>query len=1424
MLRLVLNILAASCIFLPHCSALTNLTACYAYFGYVSDLGFTYSQNLARAWVDAELQMQSRYVEGVGLSDRARQVSVMDDFISTGCDVIVVGSNVLQGIMLEYADVHPELKFICLTCHGVERPNLATIEIMTHQPSYISGIVAALQDGVERLAYVGSNYVPGSLRNLNAFALGAFSVRPNITMLVTHVGSWYDPRTERIVAKRLIEQYGADVLAYDSDSTEVVQVAKELNRLSIAAKVDGTATHGETNLMSRVRQWNAPLLATMEAAAGVREWALHKDDNANVGFAENAVTLGTFSSRVSLEARVKALQEMERFTNHADTTFCVPDGQTGIRAFCPRDANISSPEMGNVAPNSVFPCDVPETGIVPTEAGNCLSFAQERAMPWMVEGYIDLGLVRVPDECARGTRMDFKSAELCVPCEPGRISLVTDTEQCELCAEGRFSRDGSECQLCPPGQYSGQRGSSVCEECPEGTFASVAGFTLCTDCEEGKFANSTGKERCDRCPSGTYQADVRGTNCTACPEGETTLFNAASSHNECICPAGTYRDGGGVCKTCPEGMLCESGSDVRNFPGSPTRPDLSLCMGEASCSAHPRTLEGYMSLPEDPLRIYKCASPEACPGAPPGLVSKCGVNRPVDEVACGVCQNDAFENRAGNCEKCSGDVEVVTFIAVILMGLVALAVLAAMVNRDLLLQGNGTLTVVIVTGILLTAVQTTIVFNQMSIEWVDPLKAAIKFGSSVLTVNLNDLKLGCYVPVSPVSSYFGSQIIAPACLPVITLCVLVKRFYFKKVAKAGMLAEIANACGTIFSVFFIAVVISAVEPLICYPHPPGGGSSMTNEPAVLCWDTDERHHVMLFLALASFLLVPVNFLSACIYAVYKHPQFMAVNDDRQRWWLHSFRFLFFRFKPGCHMFGILLLLRNLVLCLIPAVLPGDMRGVQVAVLLAVLLTSGYYQTALAPFATWVGNLVDSFTSGILILILALGMLRTEIEITDTDILVLSTLVLCLGIIGILAGVAVGLRTMCMQTARYQFFLSHHKAAAAAQARYMQMLLQLQTRRTCFLDSDHLVDLGLLFDTVKTSVAQFLIFLTRHTLTRPWCVGEIVIAMESKLPTTKIVSNTFQAPSVAELEKIDNYLPQRSELVDYHIDSDNIIEALRKIVSSDLPEILVRFDIGGTQVFHMAVQEIAGASRKPTMVSFGKAESDALVISTDMSDQEATAAGAILEMCIRERVTMLLPGGAILLADMLPLLQEEQPEEDTHEMSLHLGQCLREARAVVVVLTSQSLQSQHQIEVIMASAQRCLIPVCTPQFQFPGKSYYDTMLPVLAGESLDLAADALKHFFEHIAVPLTTHASRSILQAEASRVVLRVPLRAASKEKDDHVQLSSSVTVTFSTTSKDNSSQGNRGSPSDVPTGGVGLAAQAEGEEEAAVHDWEPMDV
>eukprot|EP00971_Amphidinium_carterae_P120464 2387053-Amphidinium_carterae.1 len=105
-----------------------------------------------------------------------------------------------------------------------------------------------------------------------------------------------------------------------------------------------------------------------------------------------------------------------------------------------------------------------------------------------------------------------------------------------------------------------------------------------------------------------------------------------------------------------------------------------------------------------------------------------------------------------------------------------------------------------------------------------------------------------------------------------------------------------------------------------------------------------------------------------------------------------------------------------------------------------------------------------------------------------------------------------------------------------------------------------------------------------------------------------------------------------------------------------------------------------------------------------------------------------------------------------------------ARAVIVVLTSSSSQSL------------CTIPVCTPQFHFPSELYYTKHLPTLLGkDDAPSMVASMKHFFAQIAVTLSTHASKLVLEAEVEQVLSRVPLRRmmmVSHDDDDKQSVTS----------------------------------------------------
>ena len=141
--------------------------------------------------------------------------------------------------------------------------------------------------------------------------------------------------------------------------------------------------------------------------------------------------------------------------------------------------------------------------------------------------------------------------------------------------------------------------------------------------------------------------------------------------------------------------------------------------------------------------------------------------------------------------------------------------------------------------------------------------------------------------------------------------------------------------------------------------------------------------------------------------------------------------------------------------------------------------------------------------------------------------------------------------------RFGCFLSHYKVEAASEARWLQQQLEPLLGQRCFLDSDDLRDLSRLRDHVRES--SCLLFLqTRAVLTRPWCLVELLTAIDSKVPIigVKILSGAHQYDFDAArnfMTHLETQLetPAREQLVAFGID---LIDAAFKL-SNTLPHIV-----------------------------------------------------------------------------------------------------------------------------------------------------------------------------------------------------------------------------------------------------------------------------
>ena len=133
--------------------------------------------------------------EGVvpGPQEKGAQ-EVVEGFIAAGNNVIVATSTSYARDIEPLAQKYPDVKF--LVCEGTSvTQNLGSYYGRREQAWYVAGQVAAKAAANGKLGVVGSFVSPDNVRNINAFLLGARTIKPLATVEVRWSGFWFDYNT-----------------------------------------------------------------------------------------------------------------------------------------------------------------------------------------------------------------------------------------------------------------------------------------------------------------------------------------------------------------------------------------------------------------------------------------------------------------------------------------------------------------------------------------------------------------------------------------------------------------------------------------------------------------------------------------------------------------------------------------------------------------------------------------------------------------------------------------------------------------------------------------------------------------------------------------------------------------------------------------------------------------------------------------------------------------------------------------------------------------------------------------------------------------------------------------------------------------------------------------------------------------------------
>jgi len=280
-----------------------KIKAAFVYVGPVGDMGWSFSHDLGRKALEKNLPyVETTYVEAV--PEGADSERVLRDLATKGNNIIFATSFGYMDSVIAVAKDFPNVIFE--HCTGYKTATNAGIyDGRGYQGWYLAGMVAGKMTKKNVLGYVAPYPIPEVVRNMNAFALGARSVNPNVKLHMVWINAWFNPTAEREAAQALIDQ-GADVVARESDSAEPDKLCEQAGVYAIGYNADATQLAPKAALTAPIWDWGVYYTQVVQAVHD-GTW---KNEPYWGSMADGIVQLGPYGSMVPDE--VKKLVEAKQ--------------------------------------------------------------------------------------------------------------------------------------------------------------------------------------------------------------------------------------------------------------------------------------------------------------------------------------------------------------------------------------------------------------------------------------------------------------------------------------------------------------------------------------------------------------------------------------------------------------------------------------------------------------------------------------------------------------------------------------------------------------------------------------------------------------------------------------------------------------------------------------------------------------------------------------------------------------------------------------------------------------------------------------------------------------------------------------------------------------------------------------------------------
>mgnify|MGYP000347610879 CR=1 FL=1 len=184
-------------------------------FAHVNDAkssSWVYSHELGRMHLEHVLKDNVETVTVTKLPESIEAAEVLQKMIDDGCRIIFTTSPSLINATLKVAMENPGVNLLnCSAMHSFKHVNTYFGRI--HEPRFLSGLVAGAMTRTGKVGYIAPFPVSDVISGINAFALGARMVRPDVQIYLEWMQTW-DYKSATPECTRRIAGKGCDIICH----------------------------------------------------------------------------------------------------------------------------------------------------------------------------------------------------------------------------------------------------------------------------------------------------------------------------------------------------------------------------------------------------------------------------------------------------------------------------------------------------------------------------------------------------------------------------------------------------------------------------------------------------------------------------------------------------------------------------------------------------------------------------------------------------------------------------------------------------------------------------------------------------------------------------------------------------------------------------------------------------------------------------------------------------------------------------------------------------------------------------------------------------------------------------------------------------------------------------------------------------------